>query len=68
MKFRYSSNFKASLCNFSKEIRKKFYKQANYLLNDIHHPSLHAKKYDESQDIWQARLDKNIRFYFLIKK
>jgi len=36
-------------------------------LKDLRHPSLHAKKYNETDDIWQARVDKNVRFYFLIK-
>jgi hypothetical protein len=30
-------------------------------------PSLRAKKYDESQDLWQARVNKDWRFYFLIR-
>jgi len=37
------------------------------LLEDIGHPSLKAKKYNRSRQIWQARVDRNIRFYFLIK-
>jgi hypothetical protein len=27
---------------------------------------MHAKKYDEAQDIWQARINRNWRFYFTI--
>jgi plasmid maintenance system killer protein len=38
------------------------------LVQDLHHPSLHAKKYDESNDRWQARVNKNWRFYFRILK
>jgi plasmid maintenance system killer protein len=30
------------------------------------HPSLHAKKYDEENDVWQARVNKDWRFYFTI--
>ena len=67
MKIKYYPGFKNSLHHFPKEIREKFYKQANYLLRNIRYPSLRAKKYDESRGIWQARIDKNIRFYFLIK-
>ena len=33
---------------------------------DIRHPSLHAKKYNETLDIWQARVDKGYRFYFSV--
>jgi len=67
MKIQYYSGFKDSLRHFPKEIREKFYKQANYLLHDIRHPSLRVKKYDEARGVWQARVDRNIRFYFLIK-
>ena len=67
MIFSYTPKFKRSLRHFPEEIRRKFYKQAGLLLRDIQHPSLHAKKYSESLDIWQARVDKSIRFYFFIK-
>lgn len=67
MKIFYTLKFKRSLRRFIKSTRNKFYKQTNFLLYDIRHPSLHAKKYDEALDIWQARVDKNVRFYFVIK-
>lgn len=43
-----------------------FEKQLRFLLRDIRHPSLRAKKYDEANDIWQARVTSNVRFYFSI--
>ena len=52
---------------FSKEIQDVFEKQINFLLQDIRHPSLRAKKYDEGTDIWQARVTGDIRFYFRIE-
>jgi mRNA-degrading endonuclease RelE of RelBE toxin-antitoxin system len=67
MKLEYYPKFKLNLRKFPKEIRKKFYKQAAYLLHDIRHPSLDVKKYDEERGIWQARVDRKIRFYFLIE-
>lgn len=68
MEIQYSPQFKESFHKFPKEIKKKFYKQANYLLRDICHPSLQIKKYDKNRDIWQVRVDRKIRFYFLIEK
>lgn len=68
MRIFYTSQLKIELKTFPKEIRQKFYKQAGFLLKNLHHPSLHAKKYREDLDIWQARIDKNIRFYFIIQK
>lgn len=68
MKIEYTPLFQFNLKKFPKQIRKKFYKQVGFLINDIHHPSLQTKKYGGEKDVWQARVDKNIRFYFLIKK
>jgi plasmid maintenance system killer protein len=36
------------------------------LVGNLQRPSLHAKKYDESKDLWQARVTQNWRFYFTI--
>lgn len=47
-------------------VRKAFLKQLGLLERDLRHPSLHAKKYDEAADIWQARVNSNWRFYFRI--
>jgi hypothetical protein len=30
------------------------------------HPSLRAKKYSEAEDLWQARVNRDWRFYFNI--
>ena len=48
-------------------IQRKFDKQLGYLLVDLRHPSLKAKKYDEARNVWQGRVDRNYRFYFLIQ-
>ena len=47
-------------------VQKAFEKQLRFLLRNLHHPSLRAKKYDESQDLWQARVNRDWRFYFTI--
>jgi mRNA-degrading endonuclease RelE of RelBE toxin-antitoxin system len=41
-------------------------KQISFLLKDIQYPSLHAKKYDENKNRWQARVNQEYRFYFQI--
>lgn len=48
------------------EVRRAFFKQVAYLEQDLRHPSLRAKKYDESKDRWQARVNRDWRFYFSI--
>jgi len=36
------------------KVQKAFEKQAKLLVENLHHPSLRAKKYDERNDIWQG--------------
>lgn len=47
-------------------IQKKADKQFTYLLTDLRHPSLHCKKYQGFDNLWQGRIDRNYRFYFHI--
>ena len=55
-----------SLSDAPPNIRRAFEKQLRFLLSNLQHPSLHANKYDESKDLWQARVSQNWRFYFTI--
>ena len=48
-------------------IQRAFDKQVRLLAENLNHPSLRAKKYDEAGDIWQARVNRDWRFYFLIQ-
>ena len=48
-------------------VRKAFDKQAKLLVENLHHPSLRAKKYDVANDLWQARVNRGWRFYFMIQ-
>ena len=47
-------------------VRRAFDKQLRFLADNLHHPSLHAKKYDEARDLWQGRVNLDWRFYFTI--
>ena len=67
MRLFYTSRFQRSVNRLPKKIQSKLEKQINFLLSDIRYSSLRAKKYDEERGIWQARIDQNYRFYFLIK-
>ena len=66
MHAKFDSHFERALARTPENIRKKFYKQLLLLQQNLKHPSLRAKKYDESKNIWQARVDKSWRFYFQI--
>ena len=48
------------------KVRRAFNKQLRFLVSNLQHPSLHAKKYDEARDRWQARVNRDWRFYFTI--
>jgi len=67
MKSGTSKHFDRSFEKFPSRIKKIFDKQIRFLLVDIRHPSLRAKKYDETEEIWQARVTNNVRFYFKIE-
>jgi len=38
-------------------VRRAFEKQLRFLSDNLLHPSLRAKKYDASADLWQARVN-----------
>jgi mRNA-degrading endonuclease RelE of RelBE toxin-antitoxin system len=67
MRLRYTRNALATLNDLPFPIRKAFYKQAAFLVANLHHPSLQAKKYNEADDKWQARVNRSWRFYFTIQ-
>ncbi|MEW6683515.1 MAG: type II toxin-antitoxin system RelE/ParE family toxin [Nitrospirota bacterium] len=50
----------------AEDLKAKFDKQLGFLLMNLRHPSLKAKKYAERAGVWQARVDRNYRFYFEI--
>jgi len=58
----------ASLAAATSPVQRAFIKQINFLIRNLQHPSLHAKKYDESKDVWQARINDDWRFYFTIEE
>jgi len=64
MVLRYSKHFLRDYAKAPKAVQEAFEKQSQFLLQDLHHPSLHAKKYDEANDVWQARVNYTWRFYF----
>jgi mRNA interferase RelE/StbE len=67
MKIRYNPIATRAFADAPSQIQKAFLKQAGFLVQNLHHPSLRAKKYDEKQDYWQARVNRDWRFYFTIE-
>ena len=66
MKLRFTERADKDYARLPPAVRKAFAKQLRFLLANRIHPSLHAKKYDEGADLWQARVTRNWRFYFKI--
>ena|ERR1700722_5298974 len=64
MTLRFSKHFLRNYFKALKAVQEASDKQSQFLLQDLHHPSLHAKTYDEARDLWQARVSYTWRFLF----
>ena len=64
---RFAEPFQDRFRKLPDRIKRHFKKQILFLLKDLRHPSLRAKKFDESDNIWQARVNGHYRFYFQIR-
>jgi hypothetical protein len=66
MRWTHTERSKRDYRNAPVRIQHAFEKQVRLLALNLHHPSLRAKKYDQSLDVWQARVNREWRFYFRI--
>jgi mRNA-degrading endonuclease RelE of RelBE toxin-antitoxin system len=66
MTVEYSDAVAEALEKAPDSVKRAFFKQVKLLEQNLRHPSLRAKKYDEAQHRWQARVNKGWRFYFTI--
>jgi plasmid maintenance system killer protein len=62
----FTARFDRSLGQAPAAVQKAFWKQVGFLLANLHHPSLRAKKYEGADEVWQARVNRDWRFYFKI--
>lgn len=67
MKLRFTERLSKSYAAAPTAIQKAFDKQCAFLMENLLHLSLRAKKYDEARDVWQARVTRDWRFYFTIE-
>ncbi len=67
MKLRFTERADKDYAVLPLTIRKALGKQLRFLLANLGHPSLHAKKYSEALDVWQGRVTRGWRFYFKIE-
>jgi len=63
IKLRLTDAAKGSYDAAPQAVQKAFDQQIRLLTKHLRHASLRAKKYDEAPDIWQARVNRNWRFY-----
>jgi mRNA-degrading endonuclease RelE of RelBE toxin-antitoxin system len=67
VKARTTQKFDEQYAEAPHDIQRAFDRKIVLLLQNLRHPSLRAKKYDEARDIWQARVTGAWRFYFSIE-
>ncbi|MBP1778959.1 MAG: hypothetical protein H6Q86_4970 [candidate division NC10 bacterium] len=66
MSAHYTERFLASYADATPEIQRAIDCRVALLLSNLRHPSLRAKEYDKTRNIWQARVTANWRLYFQI--
>jgi plasmid maintenance system killer protein len=66
MQLFYTERFSRSYESAPRHIQRAFDRRVALLARNLRHPSLRAKKYDEANDVWQARVNGGWRFYFTI--
>lgn len=62
----YTDRFERQYGALPDQLKAKLDKQIRILAENFRHPSLRAKKYDEARGLWQARVDRRYRFYFMV--
>ena len=67
MRAKWTDRFERDYHAAPADVQRAFDKQVVFLLRDRRHPSLQAKKYDETRGLWQARVTRSWRFYFTIE-
>jgi mRNA interferase RelE/StbE len=66
MRVRFTERADKDYAALPESVRKAFGKQLAFLLENLRHPSLRAKKLEGFDDVWQARVSRSWRFYFQI--
>ena len=66
MRIAFSSRADKEYGKLSAQLQRQVDKQLGFLVENIRHPSLDAKKYGGTDDLWQGRVNRDYRFYFQI--
>ena len=66
MEIEFTARARKDFDSLQPKVKAQARKQLALLCDNLRHPSLRAKKYDEPNDIWQGRVNQDYRFYFRI--
>ena len=66
MNIRLTTRARRDFSDLPRHLKTRGRKQFDLLQQNLRHPSIQAKKYDESADVWQGRINRDYRFYFQI--
>lgn len=67
MKYFTTKCFDREFAKMPRMVQKAFSERIVFLVENVRHPSLRAKKFDETTGVWQMRITKNIRVFFRIE-
>ncbi|MGA2686937.1 MAG: hypothetical protein ABSE85_02595 [Candidatus Korobacteraceae bacterium] len=67
MKLRFTARADKDYGRLPTPFARRLESSCNFCSRIFQHPSLHAKKYSESMDVWQGRVTKGWRFYFKVE-
>ena len=62
MNIRLTARAKRDFAELPAALKTQVRKQFDLLQDNLRHPSLQAKKYDDRNDIWQGRVNRSYRF------
>jgi mRNA-degrading endonuclease RelE of RelBE toxin-antitoxin system len=66
MDLEFTARAQKDLAGLPPRVKAQAQKQLALLCENQRHPSIQAKKYEGTDDIWQGRVNRNYRFYFKI--
>jgi mRNA-degrading endonuclease RelE of RelBE toxin-antitoxin system len=66
MNIQFTPRAKRDYADLPPRIQRAVDKQLDFLRENGRHPSIQAKKYSETEDVWQGRVTRDYRFYFQI--
>lgn len=66
MNIQFTPRAKRDYADLPPRIQRAVDKQLDFLRENARHPSIQAKKYSETEDVWQGRVTRDYRFYFQI--